>query len=546
MKTPNPDRPFVSLQHATFRLGDRLVFENTSWVFHRDEHWAVIGANGAGKSLFADALRARLPLVQGELQYHFRPIPGLSREDSIGHVSFEDRKSDFRGTVVQSRWNSIEEEGALLVRDFLSYERVMDVNPFEVTRRHGKARRAFDHRRHRAIGLLRLEPLLDRRLISLSNGETQRVQLARALSHSMRLLILDEPFIGLDTATRAQFHAALERLMGNSLRVLIITTRLEDLPAHVTHLLVVDRCQIVAAGPRVKILRSLSRRDHAGHYSLPFRRGEGQGEGFIPSPRARTAMTQHPASSTLVELRNVTVRYGSVVILRDITWTVRAGESWALLGPNGSGKSTLLSLILGDNPQAFGNDISFFGKPRGYGESIWDLKKHIGWVSPELHLHFNDSATCFEVVASGFYDSIGLFEPPTKRQRAAVRHGLAKFDLLDLAQTPLFALSVGLQRMVFLARALVKRPRLLILDEPCQGLDLAHRKLFVNTVNSLIRVGGVTTIYVTHRPDEIPPSICRVLRLPTNHGTLPKLIPLVLFFILVLENLVAGSVLGYW
>ena len=130
------------------------------------------------------------------------------------------------------------------------------------------------------------------------------------------------------------------------------------------------------------------------------------------------------------------MRYGDTVILRNINWTVRAGESWALLGPNGSGKTTLLSLILGDNPQVYTNDIVVFGRPRGSGESVWEIKQHIGWVSPELHLHFNDSATCFEVVASGFHDTVGLFQPPSARQRTAARRCLARFQLLDSRIAP--------------------------------------------------------------------------------------------------------------
>jgi molybdate transport system ATP-binding protein len=251
---PQRLQPFLSLRDGAFRLGDRIIFKHTSWVFHRHEHWAVIGANGSGKSLLADALRGRLPLVQGELRYHFQPPPGLTSEEAISHVSFEDRKADVRDTVVQSRWNSLEEEGASLVRDFLSYERVMDINPFEVTSRHRQARPQFERRMRRAVALLQVAPLLDRRLISLSNGERQRVQLARALAHPMRLLILDEPFAGLDAAARAHFHAVLERLMDTPLRVLLIATRVEDLPRHITHLVCLAQCQVVAAGPRGHIL----------------------------------------------------------------------------------------------------------------------------------------------------------------------------------------------------------------------------------------------------------------------------------------------------
>jgi molybdate transport system ATP-binding protein len=540
LSKPHRQQPFLSLRDGAFRLGERIIFAHTSWVFQRHEHWAILGANGAGKSLLADTLRGLLPLVHGELRYQFRPPPGLSAEESISHVSFEDRKAEVHDTVVQSRWNSLEEEGASLVRDFLSYERVMEINPFEVTTRHRQARPPFERRMRRAIALLQIAPFLDRALLSLSNGERQRVQLARALSHPMRLLILDEPFTGLDKANRAHFHAVLERLMATPLRVLLIATRIEDLPRHVTHLLCVDQCRVVAAGPRAEILSlprvkqllstpktSLGRRAdipvrsnaHTLHISrtFPAVRPAPQFCGQ-ECPRAVNTGRKHqkPAVPELVRMRRITVRYGNTVILRGIDWTVRAGESWALLGPNGSGKTTLLSLILSDNPQVYTNDVVVFGRQRGSGESIWEIKKHIGWVSPELHLHFNDSATCFEVVASGFHDTVGLFQPASARQRAVARRWLAQFQLLEFAHRPLFSISAGLQRMVLLARALVKNPRLLILDEPCQGLDSAHRDLFVRAVDTLSGAGAVTAIYVTHRPDEIPPSIKRVLRLPAR------------------------------
>jgi molybdate transport system ATP-binding protein len=494
-------RPFLSLRDAAFRLGDRIVFENTTWTLHTHEHWAIVGANGSGKSLLADALRSKLPLVQGELRYHFRPPPGLSAEEAIGHAAFEDRKAEVHETVVQSRWNSLEEEGALRVREFLDYNRVMEVNPFEVSSRHDELRRPFERRRRRAVALLRVVPFLERRLISLSNGERQRVQLARELSRPLRLLILDEPFVGMDTTHCKHFHAVLEHLMATPLRVLLITTRLEDLPRHVTHVIRVDKCLVVTAGPHHRVPREPTRQ-----------------RPILAPAHLRTrdsGLRTHDSGpkAPLIEMHDVTVRYGATTVLHKVNWTVRAGESWALLGPNGCGKTTLLSLILGDNPQAYVNDIRIFGKPRGSGESIWNVKRRIGWVSPELHLHFGDVATCFEVVASGFYDTIGLFQPPTSRQRTAVRQWLERFQLLEHASAPLSSLSMGLQRMVLLARALVKGPSLLILDEPCQGLDSDHRGSFVQVVDRLIRAGAVTAIYVTHRNEEIPRSIRKVLRL---------------------------------
>lgn len=507
-------KPFLSLRQATFRLGDRLVFENTNWNLNRDEQWAIIGTNGSGKSVLADALRGRLPLVQGELSYHFRPPPHLSPEETIGHVAFEDRKSEIHGEVVQSRWMSFEQEAAMSVADFLSYERVMEVNPFEVDPRHTVARAQFERRLRRATRLFQVGGFLPRRLLSLSNGERQRVQLTRALAQPLRLLILDEPYVGLDRAAREHFHRVLERLLATSLRVLLVTTRAEELPRHISHLLWVDECRVVEAGRRAEVQKR--RGSSAG--ASGGRRAE-PGPKKIVSRRKTSRLIDFGSGRdgggqcNLVELRNVTVRYGDKVVLNRINWTVREGESWAVLGPNGSGKTTLLSLIQGDHPQAYVNDVIVFGRRRGTGESVWELKKPIGWVSPELQLHFDDSVSVFDAVVSGFQDTIGVFAAPARGQWAAARAWLRHFELMPWADHPLFSLSAGLQRMALLARALVKQPRLLILDEPCQGLDRAHRELIIKQVDALLRAGRVTAIFVTHRTEEIPKSVKKVLRL---------------------------------
>jgi molybdate transport system ATP-binding protein len=493
------------LHDASFRLGDRLVFQNTNWTFNRGEHWAVLGANGSGKSLFADALRGKLPLVHGELRYHFGGATELSPEELIGHVAFEDRKASVHDLVVQSRWNSLELDHATLVRDFLSLEQVMELNPFEIRAHTARTRRAFGHRFQRAIALFTLKPLLDRRLMSLSNGETQRVQLARALCRPVRLLILDEPFNGLDAATRRHFLRALERLMQTSVRVLLITTRLEELPRQISHVLRVEDCRVSGFVTRRALAWNRPNRSGATTRFLPPG-APVKGKGIGRSVRGLD-------SNVLIQLRDVTVRYGKRTILRNLNWTVRTGESWALLGPNGSGKTTLLSLLSGDHPQAYHNEVSVFGQRRGSGESIWELKRRIGWISPELQAYFPEQITCFDAVASGFHETTGLFESVSRAQRATVRRWLRRFDLLEYASQPLFAMSAGLRRMVLLARALVKKPALLLLDEPCQGLDAEHRRLFIRTLDSLIRAREVTAIYVTHRPDEIPLSIRRVLRL---------------------------------
>jgi molybdate transport system ATP-binding protein len=507
MKTDK--RPFLTLSRASFRLGDRLVFEDSSWVFQKTEQWAVVGANGSGKSLLGDALRGRVPLVKGELTYHFHTPAGMTAEECIGHLSFEERKANVRDTVVQSRWNSADQESGLSVQEFLAYERVMEINPFEVNAADAGRRDAFERRKRRAIRLLRVQPFLERQLLTLSNGETQRVQWARELCRPLRLLILDEPFTGLDAENRKYFRDVMDRLMRSSLRLLIITARPEDLPAGITHVLEMDECRIVKAESRSQFKPRSSRRMEA----LIFSRRTHHPSRPDQSLSCRVGSAATRKGKELIRMRNVTVAYGDRTIIEQINWTVREGESWALLGPNGSGKTTLLSLVLGDNPQAYRNEVFVFGKRRGTGESIWEIKKHIGWVSPELQIHFDDATTCLEVVESGFRDTVGVFEAPTSRQKRAAREWLARFGLLKMANEPLFALSAGLRRMVLLARALVKRPRLLVLDEPCQGLDAEHRELFVQTLDELLHDRRETAIYVTHRVEEIPRSIKRILKL---------------------------------
>jgi molybdate transport system ATP-binding protein len=322
----------------------------------------------------------------------------------------------------------------------------------------------------------------------------------------LRLLILDEPFTGLDAASRMFLTGALEHLMRTRLRVLFVTARPEDLPEGITHCLSVHDCQVTGGGRR--------RRGRT-----PKESRSNPNRGSRKKVLCSSTAANHPIRKTgpiLVELRNVSVRYGSATILDQVTWTIRSGESWALLGPNGAGKTTLLSLVLGDNPQTHANDVTVFGKRRGQGESIWEIKRQIGWVSPELHLHFDDSMTCLEAVLSGFHDTIGLFEAAKPGEQRAARDWLRRFGLQTFEHAPLFTLSLGLQRMVLLARALVKQPKLLVLDEPCQGLDAVHRDRFLISLDPLLASGQETAIYVTHRAEEIPRSVRRVLRL--NRG----------------------------
>jgi molybdate transport system ATP-binding protein len=471
------------------------LFRNTNWTFRRGEQWALVGPNGSGKTLFASALAGAVPVVGGEF---------IVPDGAVEHVSFEQQKSVAGDAPAAARWFSVEEEAAPLVRQFLSQDCVEDINPFEVVTRSPASALRFTQRQRRVVRLLGVGPLLEQPLPSLSNGEMRKIFLARALLRRPQLLILDDPFAGLDVVFRRHLKEILEKLIRRgAVHLLLVATHRDELPRGITHLLRVARCQVVEQG------RFSKRRSRQ---SLALK----QAPRLHALPRLRKIVTGKPVStgSELVRLTDVTVRYGGRTILQKVNWVVHRGENWALIGPNGSGKSTLLSLIIGDNPQAYANDVRVFGRRRGDGESVWELKRRIGWVSPELHLHFPESQTCLEAVLSGFDDATGCFRRPTRRQRNAARRWLANFGLAGCAGRLFGSLSAGLQRMTLLARALVKEPDLLVLDEPCHGLDAEHRARFIHTINILLRY--TTVVYVTHRWDEVPAGIDRVLRLSVD------------------------------
>ena len=209
----------------------------------------------------------------------------------------------------------------------------------------------------------------------------------------------------------------------------------------------------------------------------------------------------------VVEMHNVSIRYGERTILRDLDWTILNGERWALSGQNGSGKSTLLSLICADNPQSYACDITLFDRPRGSGETIWDIKRHIGYVSPEMHRSYKRNLPAIRIVASGLMDSIGLYAVPNEQDYDKCRFWLDIFGVGELAERPFLQLSSGEQRLILLARAFVKDPQLLILDEPLHGLDLWNRRLAKDVIETFCQRQGKTLIMVTHYQTELPNNI---------------------------------------
>lgn len=464
----------LQLIDATFRQTGNDSFAPINWTLETGQHWAVMGPSGSGKSLFLDALAGRIRLLGGQLLHPVGPLK--TTVDLVARDYSFDWRIAGAAQFYQQRYNTQTADMAPTVRDVLQ-QQVRPPGTIDPASAPVPPPAYPEDWLTDVAVQLNIRHLLDRRL-SLSNGETRRTLLARSLLKRPRILLLDNPFVGLDTASRTQLHTLVNQIAQSGVALVMVVDE-RDVPSCITHRLLLN---VPGLPPPVLSARPQS------SLSAPF--------------------------TYAVQMRRITVRYGEKTVLHGIDWTVKRGEKWALLGANGSGKSTLLSLITADNPQAYANDFDLFDRKRGTGESIWSIKAKIGFVSPELHLYFPRQTRVWDVVASGLFDTMGLFRKLTPEQQAQVSRQLQQLGLEHLRDLPLAALSVGQQRWVLLARALIKNPPLLVLDEPTQGLDTTQTNQFRQLIDQLCATNPVQTlIYVTHYPDELPTSITHTLRL---------------------------------
>jgi molybdate transport system ATP-binding protein len=483
----------ITLKDVTIRMRDRHILPGTSWELRTGQNWAILGPNGSGKSSLARLLINDIPYSRGEIIRH-----GLNSR-GIGYVSFE-----------LHEWFMAREDLMEGARSFSgrldSHEKVRQTILSTLER--GGGRTPFDE----VVDLMGIRHLLDRGTAFLSTGEMRRALIARALLKSPRLLILDEPFAGVDETFRARLSETIEKLMKRGTQIVLVTNRMEEILPGITHILCVKDCRVVCQGRRGEVLTHGLIHD-LHHRESPSRCSPAAG-------RAGGKMTDVSDPDTLVEMKNVTVWHGEVVVIDRLDWVMKKGENWAIVGPNGSGKTTLLGLINGDNPQAYANEIYLFGNLKGSGETIWEIKEHIGMVSSRLQVQYRKGISAYEVVASGLFDCIGIYRFVTPEEHDKIRHWLERLDLSNLSHRDFDQLSYGERRMVLIARAMVKSPRLLILDEPCEGLDGDHRRKVLKLVNDIGSETRTHLIFVTHYPHEIPPCITHTLRLEgQNQGS---------------------------
>ena len=417
----------------------------------------IAGRNGSGKTLYIEQLRRKLA------------------SDSVRYIAFTDSYGvNVDGQYyLQLRWNQhdIDHEtptvGELLQRAYLLA---------------GEDTEERRQMRQQLYSLFHMDEFLDKYIITLSSGELRKFQLTKTLFANPRLLIMDNPFIGLDAETRDQLKELLQRLAEErEMEIMLVIAKTDDIPEFANEVKETSPLEAIPA-------HVLSPEKQEAILSLPYHDNDYD-------------------CQRVVDMKKVSIRYGERTILKDVDWTVMNGERWALSGQNGSGKSTLLSLICADNPQSYACDITLFDRPRGSGESIWDIKKHIGYVSPEMHRSYKRNLPAIRIVASGLMDSIGLYAVPNAQDYEKCRWWLDIFGIGELADRPFLQLSSGEQRLVLLARAFVKDPQLLILDEPLHGLDLWNRRLVKDIIETFCQRRNKTMIMVTHYQTELPNNI---------------------------------------
>ncbi|QEC53136.1 molybdate transport system ATP-binding protein [Anseongella ginsenosidimutans] len=496
--------PFLTLDNIKVVYSAKEAINGLSLQVNEGEQWAITGGSGSGKTTLLETIAGKHLVREGEIHHHYyhRFLQSHTVDDpyfnykrliaEVSHQHHFKNRYNLSEFYYQQRFNSADADEAISVKDYLR-----DLS-------------SEAHLNAQVIGDLHLEELLDRSLIKLSNGETRRLMFAAALIKRPELLLLDAPFTGLDTATRPYFHELINRLIASGITIVMATSE-NEIPEGITHVARLDKGKVAGVWKKPEFVAA-------------------QGEGAVKELRSETAGPDRELLERLladrrprtfeyaVRMRQVSVTYGDTPILQGIDWEVKRGECWALSGHNGAGKSALLSLINADNPQAYANDLFLFDKKRGSGESIWDIKKKTGYVSPELHQYFKTQDTCLQVVLSGLFDTLGLIRKCSPEQEARAASWLKALGIAGQAGQPFRRSSLSTQRLTLIARALVKNPPLLILDEPCQGMDAEQVQRIRLLIDAVCRISGTTLIYVSHYTDEIPSCVNKLLKL--EHGKL--------------------------
>ncbi len=453
------------MKHWTVTLGD------TPWVLSQGEQWVVSGPMASGKSTLASRLKNRYP-------------------EEVALVTFGGQAASAGSDWSAARYYGSIEYDFKTVEEALSYDAVHDINPFEVRPPEKTKRAAFKRLQKWVVEALQLAPLLDRWTVKLSNGEQRRLMLARAILKQTPVLVLDDPFAGLDHHMRTLLHALLQALVERGITLVVTVRNDDEIPACATHRLKLNALQIRSKGR------------------------------FTPkAPTATTPLTfkKNPPSldtPTVLAIRDLTLPIDGGELYHGLNWEVHAGERWVIVGENGSGKTTLFALINGDSPMSYACDIVRFGKRLGPGVPLWSIRSRIATLSPESQACADTTQTVEATVFSGLFTHEGFRKRPTPSQRKFAINLLTRLGLHEHLHDTLSTLSSGRARLVLVVRALVAMPDLLLLDELCINLEATERRMLLKLLDTLLNeMPQLTVLCIAHRKEHIPPHFNRVLRL---------------------------------
>ena len=567
-------KKLISINNCRIENSKETLLQNINWTYESGQAWLVIGPNGGGKAEFLNALanEAGIRFVGNEKNEGDRP---LNQSKSSYFSSFE---------------KSVEIVSLEKAAKIIEEERINDESDYvEGGIDHGRSGRIFISQsldnsikknsslpefaksleKDPSIKLCGIEKILDRGLKYMSTGEIRRTLLARALISGKKLLILSDPFAGLDKESRTIllefFNSITERQIkkpeNNSFpHIILAMERWNEIPENISHVIEFSNKEISFCGCKEDYLKKLNQSDKNhltekkelkdSFYEIIQTTSKGENsEGTVLSKSSTSEGTVLSKSSTstegtvlsqsegtdlsasskiLVEMKNVNVGWGDNRVLKNINWKLLEGNHWLIRGPNGSGKTTFLELITGDNQQVYSNEIYMFGKKRGSGESIWDIKKNLGIVSYRMHVEYRmlGGTSLQNVIISGLRDSIGLYGKASDLEISTAKKWLALAKLQDRADENFGNLSYGEQRAVLILRAVVKSPKILILDEPCHGLDENYRFKILELLELIAEQKTTTLLHVTHDPSEMLKCEKHILELHPESEPMYKIIEL--------------------
>jgi len=499
----------LSIEHLRVRRQGKTVLQNINWRIRRGEQWAVLGPNGSGKTTLLGAIAGRLPTAAGGITFHPPGAEAATHSPKvfgIGFVSADQRRRLFErhalADEIRHFTGNVDQRCTAL--EYVTGRLVHDEHPAKQ-----RMQRLEKYR-----DALNLAAVLTKDLDALTTGDISKLLILKALLdfEHPRMLMLDEPFNGLDPSARDRVTGFIHQLVKGGLQIILITHRLEEIIPDIGHVMLLTANGMQKKGPRKRILTpSVIRTVYptAETVSKPQKPAQDNAR-----PVHCTADVPNPhRNDHLVAMKAVTVAYKANVVLDRIDWTVRPRQNWMVCGPDGAGKTTLLKLITGENLQAYANDIRLFGRQKGSGESVWETRRHIGWVSSDLQARYPARINGLDVVSSGFFDSLGLYHRTNAGHRHVARRWLKHLDILHLERQQYGHLSNGQKQLLLIARAMVKDPILLLLDEPCDGLDFVNRPKVLQRIDYIGRGTPTAVVYATCDPNDMLPCFTHQLHL---------------------------------